>query len=139
MIDIADLPTAAIVVDADRRIVEANADAGALAGRDLVGLVLDDVLSAADEDPAWDGWHASARLRSVRGIPERAAPQTGGDVGEHPDPARPDALDERERRQRERHDVEREAGALEPEADQPAPVAEQRLRRMKRSSKRKSG
>jgi len=72
VIDLADLPTAAIVIDAGRRIVAANGDACALAGRDLVGLALDDVLSAADEDPAWDGWHASARLRSVRGIPERA-------------------------------------------------------------------
>lgn len=72
MVELADLPTAAIVVDASRRIVEANADACALAGRDLVGMAVDDVLSAGDEDPAWDGWHPSSRLRSVRGIPERA-------------------------------------------------------------------
>jgi signal transduction histidine kinase len=72
VIELADLPTAALVVDADRRIVEANADACVLAGRELVGLSLDDVLAAGDEDPEWDGWHASASLRSVRGVPERA-------------------------------------------------------------------
>jgi signal transduction histidine kinase len=69
---IADLPSAAMVVDADRRIVEANAEAVSLAGRTLVGLALDDVLSAGDDDPPWEGWHPSARLRSVRAIPERA-------------------------------------------------------------------
>ena len=62
-----------MIVDASRRIIEANADACALAGRDLVGLQLDDVLSAGDEEADWDGWHPSASLRSVRGIPERAA------------------------------------------------------------------
>jgi len=71
MPDLADLPSAAIVVDAQRRIVEANADATALARRDLVGLGLDDVLAADDDDPPWEGWHPSARLRSVRGVPER--------------------------------------------------------------------
>lgn len=69
--DLADLPTAAIVVDASRRITEANADASALAKQNLVGLSLDDVLTAGDDDPPWRGWHASARLRSVRGVPER--------------------------------------------------------------------
>ena len=68
-----DLPSAAIVVDADRRIVDANAAARSLAKRDVVGLALDDLLAAGDDDPPWDGWHASARLRSVRGIPERGA------------------------------------------------------------------
>jgi signal transduction histidine kinase len=70
---LADLPSAAIVVDADRWIVDANDDACRLAQRDLVGLGLDDVLSADDDDPPWEGWHPSARLRSVRGVPERVA------------------------------------------------------------------
>ena len=68
-----DLPSAAIVVDADRRITDANAGARALAGQDLVGVALDDVLAAGDDDPPWDGWHPSSRLRSVRGVPERVA------------------------------------------------------------------
>ncbi|HEX4906125.1 MAG TPA: HAMP domain-containing sensor histidine kinase [Acidimicrobiales bacterium] len=68
-----DLPSAAIVVDADRRITDANAAACALAGQDLVGVALDDVLCAGDDDPPWDGWHPSSRLRSVRGVPERVA------------------------------------------------------------------
>ncbi len=68
-----DLPSAAIVVDADRRITDANGAARALAQRDLVGTSLDDLLSAGDDDPPWDGWHPSARLRSVRAVPERAA------------------------------------------------------------------
>jgi signal transduction histidine kinase len=72
VIELGDLPTAALVVDAARRIVEANADACTLAGRDPVGLALDELLSAGDEDAEWDGWHASASLRSVRGVPERA-------------------------------------------------------------------
>ncbi|HVM53510.1 MAG TPA: PAS domain-containing sensor histidine kinase [Acidimicrobiales bacterium] len=70
--ELADLPSAALVVDAERRVVAANADACSLAGRDLVGVDLDEVLSADGDDPPWRGWHPSARLRSVRGIPERA-------------------------------------------------------------------
>jgi hypothetical protein len=66
-----DVPSAAIVVDAARRIVAANAEAVALAQQDLVGAELDAILSAGDDDPAWSGWHPSARLRSVRGVPER--------------------------------------------------------------------
>ena len=73
MPDLDDLPSAAIVVDADRHITDANAAACALAKRDLIGTALDDLLSAGDEDPPWDGWHPSARLRSVRGVPERVA------------------------------------------------------------------
>src|SRR4051812_35268019 len=73
MVDLADPPTAALVVDRTRTIVAPNADAGSLAGRDLVGVAPADVLGAADEDPPWEGWHPSAALRSVRGIPERAA------------------------------------------------------------------
>ena len=62
-----DLPSAAIVVDADRRITDANAAARALARQDLVGVALDDVLAAGDDDPPWDGWHPSARLRMPDG------------------------------------------------------------------------
>jgi signal transduction histidine kinase len=72
-IELADLPTAALVVDADRRVTDANDAARELAHRELVGEVLDDVLSAGDDDAPWDGWHASAQLRSVHSVPERAA------------------------------------------------------------------
>lgn len=68
---LADVPGAALLVDAGRRIVEANDDARRLAKRELIGLALDDVLSAGDDDPQWHGWHPSAALRSVRGVPER--------------------------------------------------------------------
>jgi len=72
MIELSDLPTAALIVDAaDRRVVEANRDAERLARRPLVGVALDDVLSPEDADPAWERWHPSSCLRSVRGIPER--------------------------------------------------------------------
>ena len=71
MLSLADLPAAALVAGADRRIRDANADAVALAGRPLVGLSLDDVLAPGEDDPPWNGWHPSAALRSVRAIPER--------------------------------------------------------------------
>ena len=67
-----DLASAAVVVDGARRVVDANAEARSLFERDPVGLELDDVLSAGDDDPPWNGWHRSAQLRSVRRIPERA-------------------------------------------------------------------
>jgi signal transduction histidine kinase len=66
MTTIDELPVAALEVAADRSITGANDDAARLVGRSLVGLSLDDVL---DCDAA--GWHRSAALRSVRGIPER--------------------------------------------------------------------
>jgi hypothetical protein len=67
-----DLPVAALIVDADRRITDANAIAESLAQRPLVGTPVDDLLSAGDDDPQWHGWHPSTRLASVRGIPERS-------------------------------------------------------------------
>jgi len=70
---------------------------------------------------------------------EAAAAQTCGGVGEDPDPARGDALDERERCERKCGDVEREAAALEREPEQPAAVRQERFDRVKRSPKRKSG
>ena len=63
----------------------------------------------------------------------------GRDEGEDPDPARGHALDERERRQRQRDDVEREAGAFEREAEEPTAIGEQRLHRVQRPPKRKRG
>jgi signal transduction histidine kinase len=61
-----DLPVAAFEVDADRTITTSNRDADRLAGRPLAGVSLDDVLDC--EEP---GWHRSAALPSVKGIPER--------------------------------------------------------------------
>ena len=66
-----DLPIATLVVGADRIVREANAAAATLTGRSLdtlVGASLDDLVH--DTDGA-QGWHPSASLRSVRGIPER--------------------------------------------------------------------
>jgi signal transduction histidine kinase len=65
-VNLDDLPIAALEVGADRVITTANADAERAIGRSLAGVALDDVL---DCDAA--GWHRSATLRSVRGIPER--------------------------------------------------------------------
>jgi signal transduction histidine kinase len=60
-----DLPVAALEVDADRTISASNPDADRLAGRPLVGVSLDELLDC--EEP---GWHRSAALPSVKGIPE---------------------------------------------------------------------
>ena len=73
------------------------------------------------------------------GSPELPVAHPGRDEGEDPDPARGHALDERERRQRQRGDVERKAGALEREAEQPAAVGEQHVHRVQRPPKRKRG
>jgi len=70
---------------------------------------------------------------------EPAAAQTSGSVGEDPDPARRDALNEGERCERKRCDVEREAAAFEREADQPAAIRQERSDRVKRSPQRESG
>jgi hypothetical protein len=73
-----DLPVPTAVVGADRRVLAANAEADALAGRavgELVGCVLDDLLAPIDGDePIWlRAWHPSVALRSVRGFPEHEA------------------------------------------------------------------
>ncbi|HVM06461.1 MAG TPA: PAS domain-containing sensor histidine kinase [Acidimicrobiales bacterium] len=81
------LPDAVVCLDGDRRIVEANAMASALTGfavGELVGRSCD-VLSprAKDGTPLLDGaWHASARLRSVRLVPEHEITIDRAD-GEH--------------------------------------------------------
>src|SRR6266566_2714887 len=58
------------------------------------------------------------------------------DVREHADAAGVDALDERERGQRQRGCVEQESTALHGETEQPASVAEQELQRMQRAAHR---
>ena len=73
-LELDDLPLAALLLDADRRIVGANAAAGALTGRtvdELVGLACSDVLAPADGSGG-GGWTRAARLRSVRGLPEHS-------------------------------------------------------------------
>jgi signal transduction histidine kinase len=65
-----ELPVATLVVGADRLVEAANEPAARLTGRplgDLVGCRLDDLL---DVDGLSPGWHPSATLRSVKGIPE---------------------------------------------------------------------
>ena len=65
------LPDAVLRLDAERRVVEANAAAAALTGwspDDMRGRALDELLSprARDGKPLVDGaWHRSVRLRSV--------------------------------------------------------------------------
>jgi PAS domain S-box-containing protein len=72
-----DLPDGVVRVDADRRIVEANGAALALTGYprgDLVGRPIAEVLDPRGRDGKpllHDDWHASARLPSVRLIPEQ--------------------------------------------------------------------
>ena len=71
-----DLPDPIVRLDADRRIVEANAAAGRLAGQPasgIVGRALVDVFAPRSRDGSpilADDWHPSSRLRSVVGIPE---------------------------------------------------------------------
>ena len=76
-----DLPVATIVVAADRTITGANVLAERLLGRALDGLRLDDVIGTQEDgEPSWlHDWHASSRLRSVQGIPEREVVLRNGD------------------------------------------------------------
>jgi hypothetical protein len=67
---------------------------------------------------------------------EAATAQACGDKSEDADSACGDALDERERSKRKRCDVQREADALECEAEQPAAIPQQRCSRVQRSSQR---
>jgi PAS domain S-box-containing protein len=70
------LPDAVLRLDPEGRITDANAAAVELTGyprETLVGSVCSDLLDPQDKDgqPLNDGLHPSARLRSVRAIPEQ--------------------------------------------------------------------
>jgi hypothetical protein len=71
------MPDAVLRLDGDRTIVEANTAAAALTGypvEQLVGQPCGDLLDARSKNghPLLDGdWHRSARLRSVRLVPEQ--------------------------------------------------------------------
>lgn len=72
-VDLEELPVAAVVVAADRRVTAANQLAAELTGRpELVGSVLDDLLGPIDgQEPRWlRAWDPGAALRSVSGFPE---------------------------------------------------------------------
>jgi hypothetical protein len=80
------LPDAVVRLDADRRVVDANAAAIALTGLghdQMVGQDIAEVLDPRSKDgkPLLDGtWHASGRLRSVRRLPEHEVViRTGSD------------------------------------------------------------
>jgi signal transduction histidine kinase len=66
-VELADLPTGALEVGADRVVTAANAEATALLG-DVVGRSLDDLV--ARDEGQLPGWHPSAQLTSVRLLPE---------------------------------------------------------------------
>lgn len=71
------LPDAVLRLDADRRIIGANSAAAALTGYGLETLVGSDTAKLLDpRNPdgrrVWaDGWHPSAKLRSVQFLPEQ--------------------------------------------------------------------
>jgi signal transduction histidine kinase len=71
------LPDAVLQLDANRRIVAVNAAAVALTGypsQELVGQPCADLLDPRGKDgkPVWlEDWHPSARVRSVRLLPEQ--------------------------------------------------------------------
>src|SRR5947199_971479 len=77
MIDADQLPDAVLCVDADRRVVDVNQAATELTGytrEELEGSRLEDLLDPRGRDGKpllEDGWHSSARLRSVARIPEQ--------------------------------------------------------------------
>src|SRR4051794_6011290 len=79
------LPDGILRLDAERRVTYANAAAGAMTGfgaRGLVGHRAAELLEprGRDDRPLWlDGWHPSARLRSVRAIPEQEVTLTRAD------------------------------------------------------------
>ncbi|HWC11328.1 MAG TPA: ATP-binding protein [Acidimicrobiales bacterium] len=89
MIDIDLLPDAVFHLDAGRRVQAANAAAAALTGHpvaDLVGRSPDELLNCRTSEGRLllgNGWHPSARLRTVRGVPEhevRLRTASGGEV-----------------------------------------------------------
>ena len=71
------LPDAVLRLDADQRIIEVNATTLALLGYQrgsLVGAKCAEILDLRSQDGTFlwqDGWHTSARLRSVRSLPEQ--------------------------------------------------------------------
>lgn len=70
------LPDAVVRLDRDRRIVAANSVAARLTGYPVDELVGTDLRlldpTDADGKPVWaDGWHPSAKLRSVHSLPEQ--------------------------------------------------------------------
>jgi PAS domain S-box-containing protein len=71
------LPDAVLFVDGDARVTHANCAAADLTGYPqhvLVGSICSELLDPQNKDGQAllaDGWHRSARLRSVRGIPEQ--------------------------------------------------------------------
>ena len=67
------LPCAVVELDADRRVVAANRAAARLTGYPvdtLVGRAAGELLATGGPSQAANGWHPSARLRSVRGMPD---------------------------------------------------------------------
>ncbi|HUS61985.1 MAG TPA: PAS domain-containing sensor histidine kinase [Acidimicrobiales bacterium] len=88
MIDADLLPDAIVQIDADRRIVAVNARAADLVGaaaESLLGRDVAEGLSARTTDGRpllVDGWHPSARLASVRAVPEQEIRivQPGGNI-----------------------------------------------------------
>ncbi|MDQ1374465.1 MAG: hypothetical protein QOJ09_1803 [Actinomycetota bacterium] len=78
MVDLIDLlPDGVLRLDTARRITDANRAAADLTGHTvehLVGASCEELLEPRGRDgrPVWgDGWHSSARLRSVRTLPEQ--------------------------------------------------------------------
>ena len=78
MIHADQLPDAVVQLDADRGVTAVNQAAASLTGyaaEEMLGRRVDDVLDlrwASDGQPVWvNGWHRSARLRSVVRIPEQ--------------------------------------------------------------------
>ncbi|HEX2851290.1 MAG TPA: ATP-binding protein [Acidimicrobiales bacterium] len=88
MTDLVDLlPDAVVRVDAARRVTHVNEALLRLAGFDEADLAGRDIVETldprtTDNKPCWpDGWHKSARLRSVREIPEQEVLIRRGDGG----------------------------------------------------------
>jgi signal transduction histidine kinase len=73
VVELADLPGAVLLVDAERVVVEANPAAEELVGRVLAGVRLDEIV----EDFA--AWPRGAALPSVTGIPDNEATLRRGD------------------------------------------------------------
>ena len=88
MIDPDLLPDAVFQLDADRRLRAANQAASALTGysvEEMVGRTIDEILDPRrlDGQPVWvNGWHRSARLRSVVRIPEQRVKLRAADGSE---------------------------------------------------------